>query len=297
LPPLKLALLTVLFLFTLTPSLWAQNRRYVTEQRFIQRLVWVGDEYAFRYEVVIERDEGEGYREFKREFTTSSALVISLPLGNYRYHVIPYDFLDQPGEASGWVTLDVVAPPVIPGETPEQPALSDSEKNIDIFLSAAWAPLFPLYGRIQEIFGHEFYASGATLRFGVLYNKPQWFHPGLELSTSWYALNKVEDDDTIGIQAGVTGFNIVAQTWLPNRKMAVTLRAGGGFAFQIGEISAGEYSYSMGSLIPQINLEASFLWLVLKQFYVEAGLGFNYLMNKDSNSGCLRPWLGIGWRF
>ena len=296
-PLLKLILFTALFLCALAPSLRAQNRRYVTEQRFIQRLAWVGDEYAFRYEVVVERDEGEGYREYKREFTASSELVISLPLGNYRYHVIPYDFLDQPGEASGWVTLNVAAPPAVPGETPEQPAPSGPEKPVDIFLSAAWAPLFPVYGGMKQTFGRGLQAYGATLRFGVLYNKPQWFHPGLELSTSWYALNKAQHNDTVGIQAGVTGFNIIAQTWLPNRKMAVTLRAGAALAFQVGEVNTGQRLYSMGSLIPQINLEASFLWLALRQFYGEAGLGFNHLMNQNNNSGCLRPWLGVGWRF
>jgi len=296
-PLLKPALFAALFFLSLTPSLRAQNRQFVTEQRFIQRLVWVGDEYAFRYEVVIERNEGDGYREYKREFTTSSALVISLPLGKYRYHVIPHDFLEQPGEASGWVTLDVVAPPVTPGQTPEQSALSGHEKQVDIFLGAAWAPLFPVYGGIQQAFGYEFSASGAMLRFGLLYNKPQWLHPGLELSTSWYALNRVHNNDTIGIQAGVIGLNIVTQAWLSNRKTAITLRAGGGFSFQIGNVNTTQYSYSMGHLLPQINLEVSFLWLALKQFYVETGLGFNHFMNQDNYSGCARPWLGIGWQF
>lgn len=294
---LKLAFFTALFFLSLA-SLGAQNRRYVTEQRFIQRLVWIGDEYAFRYEVVIERNEDEEYREYKREFTASSALVISLPLGNYRYHVIPYDFLDQPGEASDWVTLNVAAPPTISGEPPEPPSLSsDSEKHIDIFLGAAWAPLFPVYGGMQQIFGQGFHASGAIIRFGVFYNNLKWFNPGLELSASWYALNKVEDDDKIGIQTGVTGFNIVAQAWLPNRKMAFALRAGGGFAFQVGEVNAGQYSYSMGSLVPHINLEASFLWLALKQLYAETGVGFFFLVNQNNNSGYLRPWLGVGWQF
>jgi hypothetical protein len=294
-PVLKLTLFTALIFFSLA-SLWAQNRRYITEQRFIQRLVWIGDEYAFRYEVVIERNEGQGYREYKREFTASSALVISLPLGNYRYRVIPYDYLDQASEASDWVILDVVAPPGIPDETPEF-APSESEKPLNLYVSAAWSPILPVYGRMQEIFGSELYAAGASVRFGVLYNKPQWFSPGLELSTSWYSLNNAQGNDKIGIQAGVTGFNIVAQKWLPGRKMALTFRAGGAFAFQIGELDLEEYSYTMGNLVPQINVEASFLWLALKQLYAEAGIGLNHLMNEDNYSGCLRPWLGAGWRF
>jgi len=291
----KGALFAALFFFSLAPSLWAQNRRYVTEQHFIQRLVWVGDEYAFRYEVVIERNEGEGYREFKRDFTTASALVISLPLGNYRYHVIPYDFLDQPGEASGWVTLDVVAPPVAPDKTPEDS--SGPQKQFDIILGMAWSPLCPIYGGMQQIYEQVFYPAGAILRLGFLYDNLKGINPGLELSTSWYAFDKVQDDDSISIQAEVTSFNIIVQTWSPNREMAFMFRAGGGFVFQVGEVNVGEYSYSMGSVVPQINVEASFLWLVLKRFYLETGLGLNCFFVRDNSFICFRPCIGFGWKF
>jgi hypothetical protein len=292
---LKWALLTALFFFSLTPSLWAQNRRYVTEQRFIQRLVWVGDEYAFRYEVVIERNEGEGYLEFKREFTASSELVISLPLGNYRYHVIPYDYLDQPAEASGWVMLDVTAPPAIPDETPDQS--SGPEKQFDIILGAAWAPLLPISGRIQEIFEQEFYPSGAILRLGFLYDNSGRGNLGLELSTAWYDLNKAQDDNRIRVLGGITSFNIVVQAWSSNRNAALMFRVGGGVVFQIGEVNTGESSYSIGGVIPQMNLEMSFLWPVLKQFYLEIGYGVNLFMSEDDVSICFRPCLGIGWQF
>ena len=305
----KITLFAVLTaLFFLSQPLWAGGAQapvrqsgggghFVTEQRYVQRLAWLEDKYVQKYEVVIELEEGKRYHEFKREFTTLSTLVISLPLGNFRYHVIPYDFLDQPGEPSEWVTVNVIAPPVITSETPEQSAPSVPEKHVDFFLGAAWAPLFPVYGGIQQVFGYELYASGATLRFGLLYNNLEWLNPGMELSTSWYALNKTDDSDTMGIQAGVIGLNIVAQAWLPNRKMAFTLRAGGALTFQVGELNIGQYAYTMGGLAPQVNLEASFLWLVLKQCYFEAGLGFNHFINQDNYFGSLRPWLGAGWQF
>jgi len=294
-PLLKIMLFTALFLFSLTPSR-AQNRKYVTEQRFIQRLVWVGDEYAFRYEVIIERNEGEGYREFKREFTASSALVISLPLGNYRYCVTPYDYLDQPGEASDWITLEVFAPPAAAGETTDQSASAGSERPFDVMVSAAWAPSLPLHGGMQQIFGQKLYPVGAMLRFGLLYNKLSWFNPGLELSASWYALNKTEDSNEIATQAEATSFNIVAQKWLSNRKMAVTFRAGGGVSFQVGEVNAEYYANSMGNSTPYINLEASFLWLALQQLYLEAGLNYTHFFVQDNSSAYLRPWIGVGLR-
>jgi len=306
----KITLFAVLTaLFFLSQPLWAGGSQaparqsgggghFVTEQRYVQRLAWLEDKYVQKYEVVIERNEGKGYREFKREFTTLSTLVISLPLGNFRYHVIPYDFLDQPGEPSEWITVNVIAPPTVPSEAPEQllPS-SDSEKKFDLIMSAAWAPIFPLSGKMQQIFGDELYTTGVALRFGALYRKFKWFDPGLELSTSYYAFNRSDDDDNIGIQTGVIGLNIVARKELASRKIAVTLRAGSAFAFQVGNLNLEQYLYTMGGLSPQFNLEASFLWFAFNQLYLEGGLGFSYLVNQDANSGCLRPWLGVGWQF
>jgi hypothetical protein len=292
----KLALFTALFFFSMTSFLWAQNRRYVTEQRFIQRLVWVGDEYAFRYEVVIERNEGEGYREFKRDFTTLSALVISLPLGNYRYHVIPYDYLDQPGEASEWMMLDVVAPPVVPDETPEQSAPREPKKQ-NVIVGVAWVPLYPINGRMQEIFGHEFFSSAATFRLGFIYNNYKGANPGLEVAASWYTLDKFQDDASIRVQAGATMLNIIMQAWLSSEKAAFMFRTGGGYVFQFSEVDTGHRSYSIGSVIPQMSAEASFLWMALERFYLETGVGINYLISQDSSFMCFRPWIGFGWQF
>jgi hypothetical protein len=315
-------------------SLPAQSGRYVIEQRYVQRIAWIGDEYVLKYEVVIERDEGEGYRVFMREFTESPSLQISLLPGKYRYRVIPFDFLEQAGEASAWVSLNVLPAPIIPVEVqtigddnyllhsdselvpgvneiiiknPDELKTNEgvitvekqepSEKRINIYLCAAWAPLVPLYGRMQQVFGNEFSASGAALRIGAFYTKLALFNPGLELSTSWYALNNIQDGSKIEMQTGVIGFNLLAQKWLPNRKMAFNLRAGGGLGFQISELSTEQDSYPMGGLVPQINLEPSFLWVALKQLYLETGLSYTLFLNQNSHSGCLRPWLGIGWNF
>jgi hypothetical protein len=331
----KITLLTVLTaLFFLNHPVWAQSGRYVIEQRYVQQLAWVGDEYALKYEVVIERNEGRVYGAYMREFTELPSIQISLSPGNYRYRIIPYDYLDQSGDPSDWINIEIKPAPIVPVEVqttedggyvlhpndnkqiipgvneiiiknPNELETQDkvlvvdktSEKPVNFYLSAVWAPLLPLYGGIEEIFGSEFYFTGAAVRFGFLFNKLKWFDPGLEMSTSWYALEKVTNNDKIGIQAGITGFNIVAQKRFARQKMAVTIRAGGGLAFQIGEISIGEYSYSMGGLLPQINADASFLWFALKQLYLEIGVSFNHFMNQNSSSGCLRPWLGAGWRF
>jgi len=292
----KLVLLTVLFFMSFPRFLNAQDRqsgRYVVEQRYILQLVWIGDEYTSKYEVVIERSEGRKHSPFMREFTELPNFQVSLAPGKYRYQITPYDYLDQPGEASDWVDIDIKPAPI---KTVEDAGITDSDK-INTYLSAAWPPVIPLFGRMREIFGIGFNPAGASVRFGVLSNKPQWFSPGVEISSSWFALNSDQGGDKIGIQTGVTGFNIVAQKKLPNPAMAVTVRAGAAFSFQVGEVYIEDYSYSTGGLIPQINVEASFLWFAYKKLYLEAGIGFAYLLGKDGNSGCLRPWVGAGWRF
>jgi len=283
-------------MFFLISPLWAQEPQnsgnddggyYVIEQRYVQTIEWIGDNYTLKYEFILEKNEGDGYKAYSREFIEKPNLQISLPLGKYRYRIIPYDYLEHPGEASDWVNIEIKPAPVVTNKT---------VNPINLYVSASWTPLIPLYGRMEEIFGNNFYAVGASVRFGALYNKLRWLTLGIELSTSWYALNNAQSSDIIGAQTGVTGFNIVAQKPLPKR-MAVTLKAGASFLFQVSEIEIEDYTYSAGGFLPQINLEASFLWFAYKQLYLEAGLGYYHLFNKDGNSGILRPYLGVGWQF
>ncbi|MDR0487225.1 MAG: hypothetical protein LBG91_03150 [Treponema sp.] len=93
---------TVLLFLKLVP-LHAQTE----ENPFIQRLAWKGDEYALRYEVLIEREEGAGYRRHLQRSTNAAFIEVSLPPGKYRYRVTPFDFLNRPSEGSRWVNFEV----------------------------------------------------------------------------------------------------------------------------------------------------------------------------------------------
>jgi len=73
------------------------------------RIAWTRDDYALRYEVLIEKEENNKYSPALREFTEEPFLFISLPPGNYRLRVIPYDFRDIPGEGTGWKNFKVLA--------------------------------------------------------------------------------------------------------------------------------------------------------------------------------------------
>jgi len=293
---------TALF-FTSLP-LWAQSQsdepqdtaqgsgHYVIEQRYVQQISWKGDEYTRKYEVVIERIEFVTNSVIWREFTENTTLQISLPPGNYRYRIIPYDYLDQSGEPSKWVTLEIKPPPAVTDE-----ASSDKNGNFSFFASLAWSPVIPLHGEMQQVFGNAFYFGGASLRLGAFYNKTNWwFIPGAEFSTSWYTLNNYEGSNKIKIHAGTTGVNFVAQKQLPNR-MAVNARVGFALGFQAGEVSAQTYKYTTGGISPQLNLEASFLWFAWKRLFVEGGLSYMVLFNQKDNSGYLKPSIGAGWKF
>jgi len=304
--------LTALLLFC--RPLWAQSQpsgsgHYVIEQRYVQNLVWIGDEYTLKYEVVIEQNEGDGadgeYKIYIQEFTEKPGFQVSLPVGKYRYRIIPYDYLEQPGEASDWVNIEIKPAPIAPVDeqitddsaAEGEPRSTENDNPFDLYVNAAWAPLIPLYGRMSEIFADGFYAGGASVHFGALYNKLKWFSPGVELSMSWYALNTDQNGEKMNIQTGLTGLNIVAQIKIPRPRMAVTLRAGFAFAFQVGKVNVEDYSYSTGGLTPQLNADLSLLWFAYKQLYLEAGVGFCHFFDKENNSGCLRPRIGVGWQF
>jgi len=73
------------------------------------RIAWTMDEYALRYEVVIEKEEDNDYSLVLREFTEESFILFSLPPGNYRLRVITYDFRDIPGKGTTWKNFIILA--------------------------------------------------------------------------------------------------------------------------------------------------------------------------------------------
>jgi hypothetical protein len=90
--------------------------------RISQRLNWVGDEFAGRYEVLIEAlEEGGGYREVLRRSTVEPSIEVSLSPGKYRYKVLVYNLLGQIDYEMNWAALDVIRalPPALTRVNPE----------------------------------------------------------------------------------------------------------------------------------------------------------------------------------
>jgi hypothetical protein len=90
--------------------------------KFIQLLSWFPDEFAFRYEVTVEKQNTTGnFHMVFNGFTENDHIEISLPSGPYRYRVRAYDFMDTPSENPDWLYFDIITAlnPEITGFSPD----------------------------------------------------------------------------------------------------------------------------------------------------------------------------------
>jgi hypothetical protein len=258
--------------------------------RSVQRLSWTGDEYTRRYEIVIEKEEEEKgkYREVLREFTSEIFIDVSLSPGKYRCLVITYDFLNQPGGRSQWMHIEVLAHPEADGllsvfflsgtetklPTDESDNTEPVQVEVDFFISAAWMPSFTIYEKGSRFLGRDSSLAGVTGCFGVLWDKPYYFNPGLELAVSYSLFDA---------HLLTFGLNLLAMKWLPGETMALTFRLGAGYNLLLPDDRA-----------VHANTGISFLIFVMNHLYMETGLGYAYWFS-DPPSNIFRPWIGVGF--
>jgi len=296
---LKTFLAAVLFCLFLQVTLHAQNDNQVNYRidiRYIQRLTWAGDEYAMRYEVVIERQEGRRFNSFLREFTEEELIEVSLPPGNYRYQVIPYDFLNSPIPVTEWTEFEVLRAPAagagtresVPSET-VQFIFPQASDKFDFFLGASWEPILPVYN--ADLFpGENMSFAGAALKFAFVFGNQNYLNPGVELGVSW----KMTDEAHL-ITASL---NFIAQVRLPPLRTETSSRAAlnfrAGFGISLLTDSRFEELPEIGTF--HFNLGISFLFLVTRNLYFEIGADCPQFVS-DNHHGYLYPWIGIGVRF
>jgi hypothetical protein len=288
--PRKLVLLCSLLIAHCSFVLYAQD-----EGRSVQRLSWTGDEYARRYEVIIEKEEEREYRELLREFTSALFIDVSLSPGKYRCLVITYDFLNQRGGGSEWMYIEVLAHPDSDGLLPDF-FLSDIDSGlpvdinadnepaykVDMFLSAAWMPSFTIYQKGNRFSGQNLSLASVMGCFGVLWDIPYYFNPGLELAVSYSFF----DADSDGQAHLLTfGLNLLLLRWLPGEAMALTFRLGAGYNVLLPDDGGAVHT----------NMGISFLIFVMDHLYLEAGLGYAYWFSTPP-ANIFRPWIGMGWR-
>lgn len=287
---------------------------------FVQRISWAEDQYALRYEVLIEKEVNGEYRREKQEYTDRSSIEVSLLPGQYRCRVTPYDLLNRPGEGSEWLRFEVrpaeeiiaiaIAEPVVQEKDPEpvsvlkepEPLFEPEQiaekapkekkpprekvkkvrdKAVDIYLGAQWLPQLPVYGGGNDFLGTGPALAGAGIRFGMAYSKLGFMSPGFELAASWHKV------DALHSVSG--GLNLLVQKWFANEKMALRVRAGAGFTW----LPQSPYTTISMTEGIHINTGLSFLWLPWKLFYLEAGVDFAHYFTSDQ-SGSFLPFIGAG---
>jgi len=335
---IKIFITIAQFFLAAAAPLWAQNSGNYVELRFVQRISWTIDEYAMRYEVIIEKDEAGKYGKFYQSLTEANFIEVSLSPGKFRCQVVPHDFFDKPITVTEWVEFEVrpgddylttgehelimvnpgdktnrkeiiLATPQVP-TTPETEAgleadpaaeaipeteaapdgkmLTGHTRQFDLYLGAAYVPLFPIYSD-NQLFGNNLSPLGLSARFCAVSARQGLLNPGMELVASWRIYQ-----DGGGQAVHSTAFDIyaLAQTRFPNGRAALNLRAGAGLSLLPKNLSTspdGQYSI-------HVNMGISLMWLFMVNFYMEGGVDYAQFFTEDY-FGFLRPWIGLGYRF
>jgi hypothetical protein len=285
---LKILMLTALFLCGLF-SVQAQSEDYFQapgseEPRFIQRLAWSGGMYSRHCEVIIEKEESGEYVKYMSKFTADNFIDILLPLGNYRFRVIPYDILDKPAAGTQWAQFKVpnaVKPDV--SQTEEKTDNIKEKGNIEetdypqemltqflYIFSVSWMPLYPAYG---NGFGNGWALSNISARLSLSSSMFLNNYIGVEFSLIKYP------DDVPNMPNGFSaGAGFLFINWLPDQKGAVNFRIGVDFNIQALDLNS--------------NIGISFLSKIIQNLSIEAGI--NYVnSSKEGTGGGILPWIGL----
>jgi hypothetical protein len=172
--------------------------------------------------------------------------------------------------------------------------------DFDIYVSLGYSPAIPLYSEFNKFFDKPIFPRGLNARVTIFPFKYDSGDLGFELAPSWMYLSTSTPSYKASAHIAGLSANLVFRKWIEKDITAMNFRAGGGasgvldFYFQHNN---GETSEHLNVLTPTVGAGVSFLWVIYKPFFVEAGLDFTHLFTVDSSSpGYLRPWLNAGLR-
>jgi hypothetical protein len=183
--------------------------------------------------------------------------------------------------------LEPTAPELV--EIPKK-AVEWSDK-FNVFLGIAYMPLFSVYDDGNRLPDKLLSPLGTAARFGVVSVNRGIVSFGAEFVGSWCAFDTGSGESTAHFW--VAGLNLLMQKWSPSERVAVTFRLGAGVGFFLFGDDAGSFSESNPF---HANLGISFLGLIGKNIYIEAGIDFAHWFTTPF-SGSFRPWLGLGLRY
>jgi len=265
----NLQLVLILFFIGTIAPLCAQ------ESHSTHRFAWTGGDNALRYEVIFEQIKDGSNTAYLREFTTDHFIDVSLPVGSYRFCVIPYDFLNKPSVPSEWRYIEVIP---LPGFEPEQEADPEPLKPFLFNIGIAWSPLIPIYAQ-NQFEGISFVSAAA--RLGAVFLLPSNIYMGLELKSVF---------DLIDGQFFITaGAGLLALKWTENEKIAFVCRFGA--SYQILPLEDGDYS---NNFMPDFGV--SLRLRMNNRLLLESGFDFLHIF-RDISAGYMRPWVSFGAQF
>jgi len=275
-----------------------------SEPRYMQRFVW-SSEYAAMYEVVFYKLENDAYVPFIREFTALNYIELSLPVGSYCFIIIPYDILDKPGTPSDWRYIDVIPAPgtedlneQITQPVNEFESVKESEKEtftdqeqgfftetqieeesnpfalkpVLISVNLSWMPIIPVYG---DAFGENISLIAVNARLTAVFKTPLNIYIGAEIFAA-------QNTDLEDISAGL---NFVGLKWFPCERAAAGIKFGA--AVPVSDSETENITANTGLF---------FRLRVSKNILFELGIDISHKLF-DNFSGCLRPWIGLGYQF
>ncbi|MDR1933303.1 MAG: hypothetical protein LBQ57_10850 [Spirochaetales bacterium] len=82
--------------------------RTATEAQVIQRLSWLRDENASSYELILERKDGNDYREVIRKTIKTASTDVPVDRGTYRYKLRIYNLLGQFEYETNWSSFNII---------------------------------------------------------------------------------------------------------------------------------------------------------------------------------------------
>jgi hypothetical protein len=332
----KYFIIITLTLFFGINAVWAQTTGYYVELRFIQRLTWSADEYAMRYEVIIQREERRAYNEALREFTEASFIEVSLHPGKYRCQVIPYDYLGKPTPVNEWVNFEVL--PGIAAELNNQLTPGDHEiivinpsggvvNRAEVTLPKPEAEKTAEYITETETDGeyvreaeiisgymrqYDIYLGAAFVPLLPLYGENRLFGENVSpfgMSARFCAVSAKHGFLNPGMELaamwsvyGSGGEQAVHSPAFDLNILAQSRFPGGKAAlnFRAGTglslLPEAQSSSPNGQYAFHLNVGASFMWLFMKNLCMETGVEYSQSFTKD-RFGFFRPWIGLAYRF
>jgi hypothetical protein len=170
--------------------------------------------------------------------------------------------------------------------------------SFDVFVSASYAPAFPVYGYLNDLFDGALYPLGFSLRADFLPLKRDWGDLGVEAVLGWNYFSVTKTDLSASAHLVNLQLNLLYHYTL-SPHLVLGARLGG------GQVSVRDLSYTVSSAAQDpvstwmlaLDGGLSLKWLFQPHWFAELGLDYVGLFSVDGPQGFLFPFIGAGWKY